>query len=102
MPKITISIRLSPAEWSKIELIAKGTRLTSFITTGVHREFSKKNNGPCKNKKIKKVRKYNDINVSDDILEEMTCQADEASISISELIKRRLFDIHLLPFKIKD
>lgn len=101
MPKITISIRLSPTEWEKIELVAKGTRLTSFITTGVHREFSKKNKGPCKQIRTKKVRKYNDINVSDEILDEMNCQATEASISISELVKRRIFDVHLLPIKTK-
>lgn len=110
MPKIRIRIRLSPAEWRKIELVMKnrlngknisikGNDLTSFITTGVHREFSKKNKTPCEEKKMKKVRKYNDISVSDEILNEMECQANQASISVSELVKRRLFDIHLLPSK---
>lgn len=110
MPEIRIHIRLSPSEWRKMDSVIKkqlgGKRISEkhssiswFITTGINQEFSKKNQMPCTEKKEKKVRKFNRISVSEDIFEEMMCQASEASISPSELVKRRLFDVHLLPPK---
>lgn len=113
MPKIRIHLRFSPSEWEKIYLVienklngkdisAKGKGLTWFITHGVHQEFSKKNKKACQEAKVKKVRKFNDITVSNEIFEEMVCQSTQASISPSELVKRRLFDIHLLPSKITE
>ncbi len=106
MPTFKINIGLSQSEWEKIYVVIRkrlkgktvhkyDKKTTWFITNAINQEFSKNNEEECSEIKSEIVYRHHEIKVSQDIFDQITCQANAAGIPISTLIKRKIFDVHL-------